>query len=253
MRSHTNSIALVAPPDSAVSGGSLNGRLTTQNDWCAGNCSTDPARRSDRSSRRASSGSRLVRREQSDHGFDVPGPGPTSLSPAIARKSPIAVGAAYAVSCANISRLAKHRAACRDRGGKFCSAILAKASAGNAAHGRDRCGRRQLAAAEFSGTPADQPLSPGQGQHAGSLSPTDPEASSPAEGPAVSAKIAGRDAPPAQGSKIASVRTSIDSRGAASARVSGNSKALCGVKRARSPRLSQPLISRTSSRSILGA
>ena len=70
---------------------------------------------------------------------------------------------------------------------------------------------------------------------------------------AVLAKIAGRDAPPAQGSKIASVRTSIDSRGAASAGVSGNSKALCGVKRARSPRLSQPLISRTSSRSIFGA
>jgi hypothetical protein len=42
------------------------------------------------------------------------------------------------------------------------------------------------------------------------------------------AKIAGSDTPPAQGSKIASVRTSIDSRGAASAGVSGNSKALCG-------------------------
>ena len=37
------------------------------------------------------------------------------------------------------------------------------------------------------------------------------------------AKIAGSDTPPAQGSKIASVRTSIDSRGAASAGVSGNS------------------------------
>ena len=99
----------------------------------------------------------------------------------------------------------------------------------------------------------DQPLSLGQGQHAGSLPPFDPGARSRAEGPAVLAKIPGSDAPPAQGSKIASVRTSIDSRGAASAGVSGNSKALCGVKRARSPRLSQPLISRTSSRSIFGA
>jgi hypothetical protein len=113
--------------------------------------------------------------------------------------------------------------------------------------------RRQLAAGELGGSPADQPLSLGQGQHAGSLPSFDPGARSRAEGPAVLAKIAGSDAPPAQGSKIASVRTSIDSRGAASAGVSGNSKALCGVKRARSPRLSQPLISRTSSRSIFGA
>ena len=113
--------------------------------------------------------------------------------------------------------------------------------------------RRQLAAGELGGSPADQPLSLGQGQHAGSLPSFDPGARSRAEGPAVLAKIAGSDAPPAQGSKIASVRTSIDSRGAASAGVSGSSKALCGVKRARSPRLSQPLISRTSSRSIFGA
>lgn len=32
------------PPDSAVSGGSLNGRLTTPIGWWAGNCSADPPR-----------------------------------------------------------------------------------------------------------------------------------------------------------------------------------------------------------------
>jgi hypothetical protein len=39
-----NSVAPVAPPDSAVSGGSLNGRLTTPIGWWAGNCSADPPR-----------------------------------------------------------------------------------------------------------------------------------------------------------------------------------------------------------------
>ena len=39
-----NGAALVAPPDSVVSGGSLNGRLTTPIGWWAGNCSADPPR-----------------------------------------------------------------------------------------------------------------------------------------------------------------------------------------------------------------
>ena len=57
-----------------------------------------------------------------------------------------------------------------------------------------------------------------------------------------------------QSSITTNVRTSMLSRGGASLGVSGRSKAPCGVKRARpSSRLSQPLISSTSSTVILGA
>jgi hypothetical protein len=161
---------------------------------------------------------------------------------------------AMPLSCANISRLAKRRAGLpRSRWQILLGHLgegFGRKTPLTVAH---RSVRRQLAAGELGGSPADQPLSLGQGEHAGSLPSFDPGTRSRAEGPAVLAKIAGSDAPSAQGSKIASVRTSIDSRGAASVGVSGNSKALCGVKRARSPRLSQPLISRTSSRSIFGA
>ena len=57
-----------------------------------------------------------------------------------------------------------------------------------------------------------------------------------------------------QSSITTRVRTSMLSRGGAPAGVSGRSKAPCGVKRARpSARLSQPLISRTSSGVMRGA